>query len=194
MVIPAKIPETGPLKKYWRILNDWRTYIISLTPRKGIGIRHKHTSNGVTSTVVLPEVEEAAASSSIKQFKITAVAVSGNYFSAAEWDGTSLGEVKQIARPYKLRRAPFHGQTITHNLEDPISGNQALTITYNYLSDTFRTATIGGVFGFVERQVIIPNYQVGDLIYATEPEGGTGVTGITWQDLNVDGRAWARKS
>lgn len=43
-----------------------------------------------------------------------------------------------------------------------------------------------------ETQVIIPPYTVGSSIYAMNGfRGGTGVTGVSYIDLNVSGRYWA---
>jgi hypothetical protein len=33
-------------------------------------------------------------------------------------------------------------------------------------------------------------YSTGDIIFAVEPADGTGVSGVTWLDLNVDARMW----
>jgi hypothetical protein len=34
-------------------------------------------------------------------------------------------------------------------------------------------------------------YADGEIVFAVEPAGGTGVSNVTWLDLNVDARAWA---
>lgn len=33
-------------------------------------------------------------------------------------------------------------------------------------------------------------YSTGDILFAIEPADGTGVSGVTWIDLNVDARMW----
>jgi translation elongation factor EF-G len=38
--------------------------------------------------------------------------------------------------------------------------------------------------------VTTPAYAAGDIIIAVEPTGGTGITSVTWLDLNVDARGW----
>ena len=71
------------------------------------------------------------------------------------------------------------------------------TIKYEYLTETIREAINVVNAGDRIFQIIIPRYEVDDIIY-----GGTGIAGgtatfdqsqevIRWLDMNVDGRAWA---
>jgi hypothetical protein len=123
-----------------------------------------------------------AASGSVVRF--TFVADAPDYFTATS-PGT--GTVN-IAKPYRLRRSTGSGgQTIL--LEDGTSNPPSTTVTYTYLTNTHRQAVFAT--GTAEAQIIVPQYAAGDHILATEPTEGTGVSGVTWQDLNADGRAWA---
>lgn len=94
--------------------------------------------------------------------------------------GTSTGTYFAVAKPYKLRRAPFHGQTING-------------ITWTYSTDGSRLATDSSLS---QTEIIVPRYTEGsDLIYIinadhTEIADGSGEE-ITKIDANVDGRAWA---
>ena len=48
------------------------------------------------------------------------------------------------------------------------------------------TRTVNG-----EDQDVFPPYAVNDLIYAIKPRGGTGLSSVLWQDINVDARRWS---
>ena len=99
------------------------------------------------------------------------------------WDGTTEGGGDvAIAKPHKLRNS------VTSATIDGVA------VTYTY-GGTFvtRTATIATID---EDQVIVPRYLVNDLIFAVDSSGGTAITGTLQNkiDLNVDGRAWAKKN
>lgn len=119
----------------------------------------------------------------VRQFKVELVR--GDYLLANRWDGVvQSGEEVQIAKPYLLRRTPF--DTLTRN-----------GITYNYNSNTKRTAT--NAAGETEIQVVVPSYVVGDIIYAVnDVDGGTdtyrpGNVQLVWLEDNRDGRSWAKE-
>ena len=109
-----------------------------------------------------------------------------DYVLGHTWDGSTEGESAiKIAKPYMLRRTPFDEKTV-HG------------ITYTYLTNIRRLAVYDTE---EEYQVIVPSYGVGDMIYALsianaylKDPGGTTLTGTTWLDLNVCGRAWAEES
>ena len=112
-----------------------------------------------------------------------------NYLECRQLNGTTeTGPTVKIAKPYNLRKTPFHNKTI--------SG-----ITYNYTGTQARTKT-GTSPSVTENQVITPAYHVavpgydGDEIYACKPSGGTGVKiddeDVIWLDINNAGRAWAK--
>ena len=115
-------------------------------------------------------------------------AVYHDYLECKQLDGTTFApEVTvKVAKPYNLRKTPFHGKTING-------------ITYTYTGTQSRTKTREGA---TENQVITPAYQVavpgydGDEIYACKPSGGTGVKiddeDVIWLDINNAGRAWAK--
>jgi len=113
-----------------------------------------------------------------------------NEDTGADPNPSTEADYIKIALPYRLRRTPFDGLTIDG-------------FTYAYLDPNpyhRRHVTFGA---YHEIQVIVPKYRPGDLIYTTNhPLGGTTVLdritdpllpqGLTWLDLNVDGRAWAQ--
>lgn len=121
-------------------------------------------------------------SDSIRHQQFQVVSVGTDYLVCSRHNGTSAeaGSVK-VALPYLLRKTPFDGKTRN-------------SIAYTYSSVTQRTA------GGSEAQLITPSYVADDIIYAISGvTGGTGVTDensepVTWLDLNLDGRAWAKES
>ncbi|MCX6896278.1 MAG: hypothetical protein NTZ16_12435, partial [Verrucomicrobia bacterium] len=139
----------------------------------------------------------AGGGSDIKQFRIKAQG--GTSLKCVTWDGVNEGaNYVYVAVPPKLR-STIASATIRGNL-----------ITYTYSNWPERVATINGVS---ETEVIVPCYLNDDVIYAGRPIGGTGVmtdpalgpadgivghpttppVAVLYQDLNVDGRAWAKK-
>lgn len=111
--------------------------------------------------------------------------VGDDHLVCRTWDGVNEGETDvMIAKPWLLRKTPFHGLTLNGK-------------TYSYDSGTARNVDDGNED---EDQVIIPSYTdpSGAVIYAVRGVvGGTGVVvesdPVVWLDLNVDGRAWAKK-
>ena len=184
--LPNKHPETGALRNVWKAFNNLRDYTMSLRPAKGRGIRHRHTSHGVVSSVKSSKVA-ALDSSLAKQFKVTAI--SNDTITCRAWDGTNNGETDiVVAKPYRLRKTPWDGVTVSYDFNGTI-----YSIAYSYLTTSgFRTAQVTvGTTQTTESQAIIPIYKVGEIIYATEPDGGTDLASVSWLDLNVDARAWA---
>lgn len=177
--------EASWLKKILRCVTE-RTLIA------GKGIRMEWKRNGTVISAEPTEPQKRGADGIVKQFRV--LSVWDDVVYGVGWNGTSpTSEGQTIAKPYKLRRTPWHGQTVQYVLEDPISGDQSFSVSYNYFSGSFRTASItSGAFTAVEKQVIIPKYQEDDIIYAAQPDGGTSVSGVDWLDINADGRAWAR--
>lgn len=118
-------------------------------------------------------------------------AVYDDYLECKQLDGTTeVGSIVKVAKPYHLRRTPFHNKTING-------------ITYTYTGVQSRTKTRDSP-SETENQVIVPAYQEavtgygGDEIYACKPSGGTGVKigwedeDVIWLDINNAGRAWAK--
>jgi hypothetical protein len=112
-----------------------------------------------------------------------------DYLECRQLNGTTeTGPTVKVAKPYNLRKAPFHGKTING-------------ITYTYASAQVRAKTRTSPSA-TETQAIVPAYLVagtnydGDEIYACKPSGGTGVkiggVDVVWLDINNAGRAWAK--
>lgn len=136
------------------------------------------------------ETSASGGGSKIAQFKIVTADGNGDYVWCNAWDGTTAGtEIVSIARPFTLRRTPFHQRYWE-------------SITYEYQNNTQRVAIKTIQAGTppitrTETQVIVPAYLPDQIIYAAQGiEGGAGIPSPPvgeWLDLNVDGRAWARK-
>ncbi|MGE4157700.1 MAG: hypothetical protein AB7F75_01230 [Planctomycetota bacterium] len=97
--------------------------------------------------------------------------------------GTLDAEMTDIAKNFLCRRTPFDGQV-------------RAGVSYAYVNDSKRTATQGAE---TETQVIVPSFVSGDEILAMGSiPGGTNVmvsgVELLWQDLNLDGRAWAKEA
>lgn len=116
--------------------------------------------------------------------------VSDDHLVCRTWDGTNEGTVDiKVAKPYILRRTPFHGKTLT------VNGN---TLTYSYASGTQRTVTKSGGS---ETQIIVPGYVAtgsgyqGNQVWAARCDAGVTVSGETvfLVDVNIDGRMWAKQ-
>jgi len=131
--------------------------------------------------------------------RLVVKSVSDDHLVCRTWDGTNEGTVDvKIAKPWDLRKKPFHGKTRT------IGSN---TFTYNYTSATERTVTKSTSGS--ETQIIIPQYVAtstdtafkGNEIWAKTcdsgvilNEGQSNEERLTLMDVNIAGRCWAKKS
>ena len=173
---PRKISETGLYRPVWREFNRLIDYVREISPVGGRNIRQTRTMNG---TLTLADAVSQTPGEPGSISKYTIAVIHDDYWEA---DDGSL-----IAKPWRLRRTPFDGQSITFDDEN----GGTYTVTYNYTTSIKRTATIGSTF--TELQVVIPRMKVDfDHVYAMVSDNGTGLTGIDLIDINADGRAWAR--
>lgn len=110
------------------------------------------------------------------RFVLTGVA--GDYLTATSAGGGSVN----IAKNPKLRTS------ITSQVIDGVTWN------YTYTSSVQRSAS-NGTRTYYQR--VSERYIIGDIIYADQPAGGTGVTisgiPLVWLDTNRDGRAWTQR-
>lgn len=201
--VPNRVLSDSPGGAAW---NKARDASRSFVPGGSNNLLTAHTVHGVvhegqqsSPNYIVPT--EATASASVIQYKIGEIKQDHVecYQVGWSWNGTAwvtgINTTKiLIAKPPKLRGS------ITSAVYDGV------TVSYTYrVGDTTFTERDAYIAGqFVETQIILPRYLNGDItllgndvISATEPTGGTQVqvsgTHLTWQDLNVDGRAWARK-
>ena len=145
------------------------------------------------------ESAPAQAPTNITQMRVKSVA--DDHLVCVKWTeavlGGSLDEIPTtdslegrfeeiVAKPWRLRKTPFHGRTVRIPLEfSPF----AMTVQYNYLGASARNATKLGE-GIVEKQYIVPRYVTGDVIFVGTADA-TGIPGVNYVDINVDGRAWS---
>jgi len=123
--------------------------------------------------------------------KFTLFAVDADVLICRRADGTFI----DVAKPYILRKTPFHSQRIAFPSN--------VFITYFYSGYLDRQATLEG--GATESQTIVPRWRADMPVIAAKV--GVEVTGITlpaippdrpvpvpveWLDLNLDARAWAQ--
>lgn len=184
---PHKKRESGLFKEVWRAYNELVDFCREIAPlQSGRGVKVTRTSNGTLLQADIPEV--SGGSGVVKQFLVKSV--QDDYITCVEFDGTNeTGGSVLVAKPFNLRRTGWHGVTVNYTLEGYPSSPGTLAITYSMTSAVYRTATIGSS---VEHQVIIPRYVPNkSVIFASQSENETGVDAAEWQDLNVDGRAWA---
>ena len=186
-MMPEKLVEAGPFARWAVAFNRLREEVRSSRIVRSPDILPSVTALGTSLRVQGAAAQ--AASSAVKMFRV--ITIADDSFVAAESDGVTDSSTQvTIAKPYKLRRTPFHGMTLAFTF-----GTTAYSIAYAYTAVGYRTATILAPVAQAgsERQAIIPLYRAGaDLIFAATSENGTGVTGADWIDLNADGRAWAR--
>ena len=116
------------------------------------------------------------------------VAAQNDYLECKIYDEVSAtaGVTIFVAKPWMLRRTPFHGATITY-----LNGQ---SITYTYVSQRERTANDGATS---ETQVMTPDYYVGEVIDVIEKRTNVALpdgSKATLQDRNTCGRFWAQEA
>lgn len=169
---------------------------------EGVGYRLIQTTRG-TALEIQPGKGGSAPSTGAVQMRVTAI--NADTLSCVRWSQSVAGgslnlnppqetmdaiAVELVAKPWRLRKTPFDGKTVTIPLEyQPLSIRVSYTYDPNF--STSRRASIVGTPTF-ERQYVTPRYVVGDVIYVSEADS-TGVDGVTKLDVNADGRGWAAK-
>lgn len=156
----------------------------------------RETSHGTILRSTAQAVEGGSAGTSQRML---VTAIFADYLQCTGPDGSV-----RVAKPWRLRRRPFNGNTVTFT--DELGNNYSVTYTYDggdVSASVRRSVSIvsAGVATFTETQVVIPRIKVNfDYIDVIESGNGTGVVdadaidlGITLIDINSDGRAWARE-
>ena len=176
--LPGDLTGSNPLVPW---LNKLKAAVARRTLLPGTGYERKETTGGVILRVK-PGGPGGGGETGIAMFQVRAVGP--NYLTCREWDGAVAGGSDVlVAKAVKLR----------HRAQDVIQG---ITLLYSYEQDPLYplvwTRVVGdSLGGAVERQIIVPSFLPNDIIFAVELEK-TGVANTTHQDLNVDGRMWAR--
>ncbi len=177
----------GP-PKLIRSFNEILEFVIAKSITRIRGGRARETSGGTSLTI--DEVEASGGAANSQRALVTAV--HGDYY-----DCTIDGSAVQVAKPWKLRRNPFNGTTISYTDEQ----GRTYSITYTYFGADSSTSSLRRSLAvvstgdpFIETQVVIPRIKTGfDYIDVIESSNGTGVSGVDFIDINSDGRAWCRE-
>lgn len=147
---------------------------LQLVESSSIGV-HQNTHGTALRIKRIPPGTVEGAPIEIKRLKVTAVL--DDTLTCTGLDGADVGTEFVVAKPFRLRKTPFHNKTI---------GGRA----YVYQSATNRTVRVGTI---LEAQEIIPLFNLNfDEIHVIDATGISGLAGVKWIDLNTDGRAWAR--
>lgn len=189
-------PQTKPGQANNRTVAHLRASRAGFVPGALIDVTTK-------GTFVRPRIQQAGPSEGGANVRLLMVYDIGvDYLVCRTFSGSTIGATDiLVALPYKLRRTPFHNQSIVMHVENPSSNP---TVSYVYNSNTRRAAT---TLGQTEQQIIVPRYRaiaqmpsgnLGDHIFAVDVDQSgvvnpSDLTPITLLDLNVDGRAWSRE-
>lgn len=199
MNLPPRLPESGKWGALFAWLNQLRDVVDSFKPLPSHNVRVTRTRVGTGLLgVAAAESEPASPAVSVERFRLKSMGT--NVLVCRTWDGTSEGDTDTfVAKPTKLQ------PRIAYERIDGVLW------TYTYPSNTERVASATGQPD--EQQNIVPRYLVpatytgpgpgfptvvypGDEIFAAQFEDALfvadGVTPVYYQDLNVDGRAWAK--
>lgn len=182
MKLPVKRNESGLFKEQRRDINELIDYCRSITVRgsKNLGVTVQHTSNGM-----LLKAEGVKAKPPGDIIRVLLIASGADEWTCRLNEGGTI----QVAKPWTLRKTPFHGQTISYT--DETGATYTVLYTYDATSTLKRTVSINGG-ATVETQVVIPRPKGNfDYIFAA-PCAETGVTGTDYIDINADGRSWAK--
>lgn len=192
---PRKTPETGIYGPIRKELNELRDYCREIAISGGRGIKANRTANGTFLVAEIPPTKPSQPGV-VKQFRVESV--ENDYLVCYEFDGSNTtGSVVNVAKPFNLRRTPWHGRTITYTIEPYPGAPASIQVSYSFPNasvPTYRRCNmVIGAVSTTEHQVVRPFWVPSvSVIFASGSENGTGVSGATeWQDLNVDGRAWA---
>lgn len=196
--LPGDIGGSNPLK-IW--LNKIKTAIKRRTLLPGLGYKlHQHES-GVALEILnpgggsVPAEEVVAETFRLKDVRIVSGpdVVSLDVMRCRRYNPVTQIEATTdvyLLRPYLLRQRSSRTVGL-------------MTINYTYDAEgQRRTATSPGSPFVAENQVIVPTYEVGDILYGMlldhptqlniTPTGTPTVVTVEYVDINADGRAWAR--
>ena len=179
---PHKRAETGFFKDVWKAHNKLVDYCRSIAVAQS-GNRGVVVHRTVNGTILNAESTKKSVSGPVVRALLKAV-------GADTWTAQlDSGELVQVAKPWTLRKTPFHNQTITYTDED--GATYTALFVFSSTSNRKRTVTINGG-EVIEIQVIIPRPNFNTDYIWIAPCNETGVQEADYIDLNVDGRSWAK--
>jgi hypothetical protein len=137
-----------------------------------------YSDNGVALQIKDTEAPSGSvgAVGAVKAAKITSV--NTNSLTVTLWDDGAAaysGESVLAAKPIELRNSA--SETIW-----------SVAWTYSYSSSQERTRAATGLAATKQR--VFPDYRVNDTIYVADTGEATGVTDVTYIDINTDARRW----
>lgn len=180
----------------WRKINQILDYLREIQVAHGRNVRVTRTMNG---TLLLGEAQAQEApppSPPVTRYRVKNFLLSGDVLvcNRMNEDGSVVTEETLIARPFNLRQSDWNNQLISYQTEGYPEAPTNVTVRYVFQNPVYRIARIETSTGSTdEHQIVVPRYIANfSVIYAAEPENGTGLSNATLVDLNVDGRGWAR--
>lgn len=186
---PEKLKAGQPVEKNWRAVNEL------LDKVKTQAAELRRLNDLVRERILGPQFKESGGGEQgvIKMFRVEEVR--DDYLVCNDMLGTA-DSLQNVAKAWRLRRKPFDGLTIDFVDER----NQPYSAFYTHqtaVRRTVRISTPGSTLTLEESQVVVPKWKpVFDFIFASKTQK-TGVivdsVELTWQDINADGRAWARE-
>lgn len=167
--LPGDLGGNHPLATW---LNRLKRAVARRTPKPGVGYSVRQGADGV-SFVIIPG--GGGRGGTAVQIKVaTLLSVGGDTLGVRLQDASIVTAYK----PYELRQTT----------------NDGLGLNYTYFNGSERDASQNGLF--LESQLILPRYVIGGLIWVAKPDYAYSAQtepDTTYLDLNVGGRAWARK-
>ena len=174
MAEPKELKGGDPVSRNWREINalirSFATFRTQFSRIRDI----------VAQLETDRRIWQAGGGGKVEQFRFKTMGA--DTIVCVRWNGTTEGEQVTIYKPWKLRRTPWHGQTVSIATERLPA---IIQVTYQYLSNTKRTAT--SPQSGTETQYVVPRYLPGDVIYASPCAARNGA----YRDRTVDGRAWS---
>lgn len=180
---PTKKRESGVFREVWIAYNNLVEFCREIAPmpsgNQGVIVERK--ANG-TAFRVTPT---RGSTGNARVVRMRVVSVHDDHLACINLEDNSQ---VNVAKDFNLRKTGWHGQTIVYTLEPYPNAPATLSVSYDMPTATYRIATIGG---YVEHQVIRPNFKTGfsEIFAAACDDTGVSVA-PDWVDINADGRAW----
>ena len=172
-------------------LNKLLSFVKMTRLVEGVGYRLIQTTRG-TALEIQPG-KGSSTPATVSRYRVESV--QNDHLVCKEIEGESVAtETTLIAKPFNLRRTGWHGVTVNYALDSYPGSQGSAAILYEFQTATYRIAKVQTEAGSTdEHQVITPHYVPGvSIVLASEISNDTGIADVTFQDLNDNGRAWAR--
>lgn len=173
--LPKPLGDKGA---FARLVNTLIKCLDERTLQSSRSIRIRHRGNSMQAEVVR-QFQPGEAGASTQRYRVKTVA--GDTLTCRTWDGSEEGESDvTVAKPQPLRRSDWHNVT-----------RDGATYTATNADGSARTLAHAGLEeDATSEEVLVPSYAVNDVIVADQPDGGTGVANVTWEDTNRGARSF----